>query len=314
MSKSVLPQRIWIIGLGLMGGSLAAALRSAFPDYPVFGWDPNPESVRYAETQGWIQPMPTDPVRESTPPHGVEGILPKPLLNAFTSGDWIWLCAPLAENQRLLTAIAPIILGLTNTLVTDIGSCKRSITALSESLNIGSQFVGGHPITGKALAGIQFADPNLFQQAAYWLCPSTQHAPSPGMLQGLNDVIEGIGARPVIPATPAVHDHTMAWVSHFPHLYAFALANGLATQATQAPLIRSSVGPTLQGQLRVATAPEAWWESVFSENQDNLEQVLTAWRSQCDAMLTALREGKSLTPWLEQSRATAQGCLNRRPE
>lgn len=194
--------RITVWGLGLMGGSLAQALRSQAGE--IAGWDIDPATVQQALTAGVIDRVlaPTD--RLTT--------------------DLLILAAPARAIVRQLAdlraAEAP------NPVVTlDIGSTKQHITAALNALPAWADPLGGHPMCGKETGGLAHADPTLYRGAPFVLTPLERT--SPRALAVAQALARALGAHPIL-LDPATHDVLVAYISHVPYLSAVALVNNVA--------------------------------------------------------------------------------------
>jgi prephenate dehydrogenase len=258
-STPVLPHAtptLIIVGVGLLGGSLGLSL--CRQGYTVYGLGRNPTSLNHAMAQGALTQGHTQ-----WQPHWLDPATP----------TWVVLCLPLAANRAWLHQHTPLLKNLPNVWVTDVGSCKRQIVALG-GRRLPGQFLGGHPLAGKALGGFEHATPNLFADNPWLYCP---HADAP-----LTDVaqaswlqwVTATGATPHA-ITAMAHDLMMAWVSHVPQLYSYALAQGVHHALANSPLNHQPLyhGPAFTEHMRLNTSPMTVWADIFEENQDNIRQV-----------------------------------------
>jgi prephenate dehydrogenase len=198
-------QRVTIVGTGLIGGSMALALKRAFPGLHVAGID-KPDVLERARRLNIV-----------------DGIEQRP-------ADLIILAAPVGGILKLLDQFAT-----ETTLVTDVGSTKVSICNKAERLGI--RFVGGHPMAGVEHSGPDAANADLFHNAPYFLCrtPSTPD----GAVERMSEIAEAIGAIPQV-ISPENHDRLVAQISHLPQIISTALADQTAAHATVAgPGLRS---------------------------------------------------------------------------
>jgi prephenate dehydrogenase len=198
-------QRVTIIGTGLIGGSLALALKRAFPGLHVAGVD-KPEVLERARRLNII-----------------DGIEPSP-------SDLVVLAAPVGGILKLLDQFAT-----ETTLVTDVGSTKAAVCSKAERLGV--PFVGGHPMAGLEQSGPDAANADLFQNAPYFLCrtKSTPH----GAIERMTELAEAVGAIPQI-ISPENHDSLVAQISHLPQIISTALADQTSAHSTLAgPGLRS---------------------------------------------------------------------------
>ncbi len=244
-----------VIGTGLLGGSFAMACREMFSDLHIRAVDSDEKTLQYAIRAGIV-----DEVSLTLPVTWEEDHL-------------IVLATHLYQSMDLLRLFAPEIKGK-HVTVTDIGSCKRAICALGEEL-LPSQFIGGHPLAGKELSGIAHATSLLFAQKPYAFCPSTyldQDAELQERFDQLKTFIT-VGLRAKIgELTAEEHDRYMAFVSHFPQLYAIMLTNLL--HRNQPGKLLAFHGAGIDDQLRLAASPYTMWRDIFDLNQDNIRSVV----------------------------------------
>lgn len=241
---------VTVIGIGLIGGSLAMAIKSRFPEIHLQAVDPNGEALQFALKSGVAD--------------GVSLDLPA----SFQGDHLIVLACHLSTSLELLPRIAERVAGQPSLTVTDIGSCKRQVCRLGAEL-LPDQFIGGHPMAGRETTGIQNGTPLLFAEKRYILCPSAETPPE--ALEKLETLLKGIGST-VKHLDPDTHDRIMAYVSHFPQLYA-TLLSGVLKQNKPTQLMQYQ-GAGLDDQMRLAGSPYAMWKDVFAFNADNLSQVL----------------------------------------
>lgn len=276
-------KHLTVIGLGLIGGSLAMAARSRFPEWQISGIDPQAEALQYALKHKIIDQaslaLPTD----------------------FAEDHLIILAAHLTANLDILEQIAPHVQGK-RIVVTDIGSTKREIAELGQKL-LPSQFIPGHPMAGKEFSGIEYATDLLFAGKAYLFCPHADTEPE--ALEALKAFVQALGALPRL-IDAERHDRYMAYVSHLPQLYAILLTNLLYRHEPGHLLAYHGGG--LDDQLRLAASPYGMWGDVMSRNADNLTAVLNELRTMIDEVIPLLENGQvgqgsqdSLEAWFARS-------------
>lgn len=264
-------QYLTIIGLGLIGGSLAMAARQAFPGLAIRGVEPREDALRFALRHGVID--------------GVSPQLPDAFLDVSREeSHLIVLACHLSQSLEWLDTLAPLIQenAEKDILVTDIGSCKRAIAELGRK-RLPEHFIAGHPMAGKALSGIEHATALLFAGKPYLLCPHVET--NPVRLARLEGFVRALGAHPHC-LDAERHDRYMAYVSHFPQLYAILLANLLEGQNPSESL--ACHGGGLDDQLRLASSPYAMWGDIFRQNGDNLAQALREFKTLIDEALPDL--------------------------
>ncbi len=242
-------RRVAIIGVGLIGGSLALAWKERRDDLHIVGWDFAPV-LKEALRIGAI-----DEAASS-------------LAAAVSKAQLIVLSIPLGLMEHMLHAIAPHV--RPDTLVTDVGSVKQGIiTAAEEILPDTVSFVGGHPMTGAEQGGLQHADAFLFENATYVLCGQEQRV----AYRTIAALIESTGAR-IISLDAAQHDRIAAIVSHLPQLLATTLMNIVAHRSDEdAAYLRLAAGG-FRDMTRIASSPFDTWQPIFEANSSVLKAVL----------------------------------------
>jgi len=259
-----------VIGAGLIGGSFALAFRKHFPDSIVVGWD-KPAVLRRALERGAIH----------------EGI--PDLTLAVAGADLIYVALPVGHTIELLPEIAR--LAGPDALVTDAASTKRSVCAVAADSfrESGAHFLGGHPMAGKEISGIDAAEANLFRGSKYALIrPSEKEkgkAERERRVALFVTVVEKFGADTVW-VDADVHDRAAAVISHLPQLLSVALASVVREQTDETGLPVTLAGRGLRDALRLAGSPYSVWRDIILTNSDNLERVL-------DQMIQALEQVRS---------------------
>lgn len=239
-------RRVAIVGLGLVGGSIAKATRAAFPEVHLFGVD----------KQGIV-----DVAKE----HGVidDGAEQENAPDALRAADLVVLSLP-------VLAIADALRSLKDTLadgpvVTDTGSTKGVIDDVARELSL-ARFVGSHPMAGKSQGGLAHADEKLFHGATWFLCPGARTEPSATQL--LRTFVRSLGAKPV-EIEPIEHDRDVALTSHVPHVVANAVAELVLEDAAL-----EAAGGSLRDLLLIAGAPAETWVDTLGTNQSAVKSVL----------------------------------------
>lgn len=206
--KDLSKAHITIVGLGLMGGSLAASLRQHCEK--ITGIDNNPESLIYAKKKGWID----------------KGLTSQE--NGWNTGDVFILSTPVRTIMRHLDEVA--CKANHECHVIDLGSTKREIIQRMESLPPHIQSIGGHPMCGREIAGISRADSTLFQDRPFILVPHSHTKEEIIILA--KQIIRSIGAYPVM-MDPKKHDRIVAVISHLPYLLACGLVGAAEITAKE---------------------------------------------------------------------------------
>jgi prephenate dehydrogenase len=264
-------ERAAILGVGLIGGSVAAALRSRSMARQVVGLDPR-------DGQAALQLGLVDAVVTS-------------LHDAVKGADLVVLAAPVAGNAALLRGLGELPAGTLadGVAITDVSSTKCSIIAAArESLGLLlPRFVPAHPIAGSERSGAAAASATLFDNAMVLLCPDEASAPD------ATDTVEAmwqmIGARTGRMAA-AHHDELFATVSHWPHAVAFALAAAVG-QGPLADDARRYSGAGLRDTTRVGGSSPELWADILLDNRDASLRAARSFSQEVAAIERALSDG-----------------------
>ena len=244
-------EQLGLIGCGLMGSSFALALKRAGLVKRVVGYSKSPSTTERALQMGVIDVQ-----------------APSALL-AVSGADIVLLAIPVSATEATFKAIRHLISPAT--LVMDVGSTKSDVVDAARRVlreQLGS-FVPCHPITGKEVSGVEHADVNLYAGKKVILTPIEQTASA--HLQKAKDVWTALGSQ-VLSMTPQAHDAAYAAVSHLPHLIAFAMINGIASQA-QGRDYMALAGPGFRDFTRIAaSAPEVWRDILMANREELLAQ------------------------------------------
>lgn len=259
-------QRVAILGVGLMGGSLGLALRTRGLAANVVGMDKSAEILATAQKAGAID----------------AGVIEA--AEAVREADAIFLAAPVGILPELLETIAPHV--RPDALITDLGSVKTRIVAVGERL-FGNLFIGGHPMAGSEESGVGAARAELFAGAAWAIVRSQPFVlESDASAVRLAELVRSLGARPVV-LDSAMHDRLVALVSHLPHMLSFAFAQTVAADP-DSEAARSLAGGSYRDLMRVSAADPFLWRDIFSDNRDALLAALAACETRLHAIKSAL--------------------------
>lgn len=275
---AILFERVAVVGVGLIGGSLALAARNAGLIRHVTGVGRGSANLATARQRGIVD--------RTT--HRVEDIGPV---------DLVVLAAPVRTIPVLAGQLAPHL--RTGTVVTDVGSVKGSIVdQLEKTLPAGCPFVGAHPIAGSDRSGAAVAEAELFRGAPCVLTPTDSTEPS--ALQRVEALWQGVGAR-VVRMSPAEHDRALAWTSHVVHALAYCLTH--AIDKTN-PAAFACAGPSLRESTRVAASDPVLWRDIFLANAPAVIAVIETFAAELDYLKQAISRGDAgeITRVLESAR------------
>jgi prephenate dehydrogenase len=263
-------ERMVIIGLGLMGGSLARALQSLSTRPLVSATSRDAAELRRALNDGVID-------------EAVDGSLE----HAIGEADLVVYATPIGVTLELLRAHAAFV--PSDATVTDMGSAKRAIMQRAASVGLQDRFIGSHPLAGSHDSGYGASRPDLFQSARVFLTraldSSTRGIRADAHEERIDALWRAVGARPTF-TTPEEHDALMAWVSHLPQIAASALGAALATSDYGA----DEMGPGGHGATRLALSSPELWADILEHNADSLEAPLAALSKILGELADAVRE------------------------
>ena len=286
--------QLGLIGCGLMGGSFALALKKAGLVRRVVGYSKSPSTVEKARRLGVI-----DVAAESA-------------LLAVSGSDIVIIAVPVAATEGTFRAIRHLV--DPGVLFMDVGSTKRDVVdaarrVLKERL---PSFVPAHPIAGREVAGIEHADPGLYQGRKVILTPLQQTDTT--LVQKATDVWAAIGCQ-VLKMTPENHDAAFAAVSHLPHLVAFAYINALQQQPAGKEFL-SLAGPGFRDFSRIAASDPTIWRDILLSNREEILRQSEAFREALEAMERHMRDwnGEALQQQIQSaSQARSHWTLTSSP-
>jgi len=248
-------RQITIIGTGLIGGSLGLALRKKKFAGRIVGCD-REGTLEKARMRGAIDDGTANPG------------------DAVRGSQVVVLATPVLAIVDLIERVGPSLPD--KALLTDVGSTKamvleRAVKVFGKSA--GKRFLAGHPMAGKEMSGVDYADADLFQKAVWFLTPLPGQNLNDGLLAEFSGWIDQIGSRiAMLPAEE--HDQLCAWISHVPQMISTALAAALVEEfGDQAPLLPAG-GRALREMTRIAASPYSMWRDIAISNRPNLERAL----------------------------------------
>jgi prephenate dehydrogenase len=259
-------ERVAVIGLGLLGGSVAAAARARRAARRVVGISRGRDTAAAALAAGVADEATHD------------------LAAGVAGADLVVLSTPLFAMAETLARAAPHL--ARGALVTDVGSVKgRLVETLPGLLPPGAHYVGAHPMAGSHQTGLRHARADLFEGAACVLTPTA--ATDPAALARVRSFWAALGAR-VVERDPAAHDAEVAWVSHLPHAVAFAYAASLAAAPRAAFALR---GAGFRDFTRIAASDPELWADILGANKKALVGPLAAASRALARLAEALEAG-----------------------
>lgn len=245
------PMTIGFAGLGLIGGSIAKAIRRVHPDYRLIAYDTNKESLVMALSDGVLNET-CDTISA-----------------AFSACDIIFLCAPVSINIRHLEILKPLL--KTDCILTDVGSVKTSIHEAVGEAGLASHFIGGHPMAGSEKSGYASASDRLLENAYYILTPS--HQTPHKYVETMEQLIRDIVSVPIVLHCHE-HDKITAAISHLPHIIAYSLVNLVRENDNAEGMMRMLAAGGFKDITRIASSSPVMWQQICSENQKPILKML----------------------------------------
>ncbi|MBQ6589238.1 MAG: prephenate dehydrogenase [Butyrivibrio sp.] len=239
------------VGLGLIGGSMARAIKNAEPDCKIIAYTPHRSTVDAAKEEGTIDVA-------------LDRIGPE-----FTDCDYIFLCAPVEINNDNLELLMPYL--SLKTTVTDIGSVKNSIHEKVRELGIEKQFIGGHPMTGTERIGYQNSKASLLENA-YYILTKTDSCQKE-RLEDYYLLVKKMGAIPLV--VPYLqHDYATAAISHVPHVLSAALVNLVKNSDNEDHLMKTIAAGGFKDITRISSSSPVMWQQICNTNSENISGLL----------------------------------------
>ena len=235
------------IGLGLIGGSIARAVRHFYPDAEIIAYSRTRASVEQAVADGVVDRIP-DGVGED-----------------FADCDYIFLCAPVSSNAKYLEQLKPLI--HSSCIITDVGSTKTDIHEKVTELGMEENFIGGHPMAGSEKTGYANSKRILIENAYYMITPTGKNPD--GAVDRYRNFVASLKALPLV-VDYRTHDYVTAGISHLPHIIASSLVNLVKDSDTENGLMKLVAAGGFKDITRIASSSPEMWEQICATNRDNI--------------------------------------------
>jgi len=283
MLRAVRFQKITIVGVGLLGGSIGLAVRRRKLTREIAGFVRRPASLNDCEKAGAVDYATTD------------------LLAAVSNADLVILCTPLSQMRQRIMEMLPAL--KRGAIVTDVGSVKAGVVRELESLiqKSGAHFVGSHPMAGAEKTGVSAARADLFVNAVCVVTPTKKS--SPVAVRKVETFWKSIGAR-TLRLAPEQHDLLVSRSSHLPHVVAAALANPILAPAS--PKMQAQLCATgFRDTTRIASGSPEMWRDIALANRKNLSRSLDAFISGLQQFQCGLKksDARTISSFLETAKA-----------
>lgn len=264
-------KKVFVIGLGLIGGSLALAIKKQHRSVTMIGCDIDREQLAMAESLGVID-------KSADLSEGVQ------------DADLIILAAPVMRTEEIIDQL----MGCTfkeGAIITDVGSTKQTTMKKAEQLRgKGVVFIGGHPLAGSHKSGVTAASARLFENAFYVLIPNgsgnNEHSEElKGWLSGTNATF--------IEMTAEEHDRIVGVISHFPHVVAASLVHELSRMNHERFDVRTLAAGGFRDITRIASSSPAMWHDILIHNRSVLLEVMEQWEREMDRVKSMIEKADS---------------------
>ncbi|MFP4181322.1 MAG: prephenate dehydrogenase [Thiohalospira sp.] len=264
-------ERLVLVGVGLMGGSLAAALKRAGAVGEVVGLAREPGELAAARELGLVDREETDPA------------------TALAGADAVVVATPVGAAEAVFPRLASHLPA--GVLLTDMGSTKGSVIAAARTVfgALPEGFVPAHPIAGTEASGPAAADPRLFRGRRVILTPTAESGS--GAVAAARALWESVGAE-VVEMAAEHHDEVLAATSHLPHLLAYALVDSLARRDDNDEVFDFAAGG-FRDFTRIASSDPVMWHDICRANREALLPALAGFRAELQRLETAVAEGDS---------------------
>ncbi|MGE6258833.1 prephenate dehydrogenase [Heyndrickxia sporothermodurans] len=252
----MLNNNVFIIGLGLIGGSVALAIKKEHPNCKIVGYDKDPEVMNQAKLLKVI-----DAEEQS-------------IQVAAENADIIIISIPVLETEAMIEKLSNFQLK-ENVIITDTCSTKKSIVQKAAKFkNVEEHFIGGHPMAGSHKSGVTAAKDNLFENAFYILTPYANQTNS--KMNDLKNLLKGTNAK-FIELSADDHDEITGILSHFPHIIAASLVGQAHMYEEKYPLLPRLAAGGFRDITRIASSNPAMWADITLRNKDVLLGLLNEW-------------------------------------
>lgn len=258
-------EKVTIIGLGLIGGSLARALRDSNTAGEVYGVDVDQSSIDYALSEGIIDAGSTDIIK------GVQNA------DIIVIATYVGTIAKTAESF--------IASAREGSIITDVGSVKGDVVReIEEILPPGVHFIGGHPIAGNENSGVRAAVRDLYKGKRCILTPTQKT--DPDAISKVTALWESVGCD-VYTLDPDTHDRILGFVSHLPHIVAYSLINSVISSDNPDELFNFA-GGGLKDYTRIAASSPEMWTEIFRANKTQVLEAIKHFKSSLESIEEAI--------------------------
>ena len=258
------------IGLGLIGGSIAKALKHANPHCRIIAFDKDLSSLTLAQKEH------------------ICDITSQTVDKTFSDCDIFFLCTPVDYNTEYLTQVNAI--RKTDSLITDVGSVKRTIHDAVRRLNMENSFIGGHPMAGSERSGYSASSAGLLENAYYILTPTV--SVSQDKITLLSNILKEAGTIPII-MSEEKHDTVTAAISHLPHMAAYALVNLIHDSDDADKTMKLIAAGGFKDITRIAASSPIMWQQICGENKEKLLSFMDDYIAELKVLRSCIQNEQS---------------------
>ena len=259
-------KRFTFIGLGLIGGSVAKAIKKSYPDVHISVFDTDKASVQAALSEGVVdyELQCLEEIKADT--------------------DLIFLCTPVEQNLIILKELAAFL--SPHPLLTDVGSTKTAMMEEADKLGLSARFCGGHPMAGAELSGYRASDSLLLENAYYLLTPGKDFSLED--TEKMKSFLSSIGSIPFV-MSPGEHDRSVACVSHLPHLIAASLVKLLKEEDRNGSMKKLAAGG-FKDISRIASSSPIMWQQICLSNKKPILEMIEAYMQQLEEIRSSIKK------------------------
>lgn len=280
---------IGFIGLGLIGGSIARALRKNQSEVTITAYDINSATLETALKDGVIDTASTQ------------------IDTHFYDCDYIFLCAPVQKNDANLMAVKQVM--SPSCTLTDVGSVKTDIHKHIAEAGLEEQFIGGHPMAGSERFGYANSKAKLLENAYYILTPTEKT--SSQRLEHYRSLVQSMGAIPLV-LDYDQHDYVTAGISHLPHVIAASLVNLVKDADNEDGIMKLVAAGGFKDITRIASSSAAMWQQICLTNTENISELLGRYIDSLSRIKRQLddRQGEALYQLFDSARIYRDSFIN----
>ncbi|MCR5748198.1 MAG: prephenate dehydrogenase/arogenate dehydrogenase family protein [Lachnospiraceae bacterium] len=281
--------KIGFISLGLIGGSIAKAIRKKYPDSEIIAYNRSKEPLEAALSDKVIDKAVYD-INED-----------------LCDCDYIFLCAPVQTNITFIKKLLPYL--KPDTILTDVGSTKGNIHEAISKIAPDVHFIGGHPMAGKEKSSYFNSSAELIDGCYYFITPSAKVNDSE--ISAFRSLIDSLGCN-TITVDPEKHDFIVGAISHVPHMAAYTLVKLVQDRDTPERYMRVTAAGGFKDTTRIASSDPTMWEEICLANSDNLVTLLDDYILKLEEIRTLIsdKNGKELHRIFKEAKDYRDSMIN----